>query len=221
MNIPKLIKAQTINQDESNNSFRREKDNFDYGTFSNLLNVSGIYVITNKENNLKYIGSSTDIGRRLQKHFSLLRHNEHPNKKLQEDYIKFKGIEVFNWECIEITDTNLLNKEREYQIKTGIDNLYNDKISNYYMSDELRQKYANVSKDSHRTKEYREKMSILKSNSIAQYKLDGTLIKIYSRMNDIIAENPKFKPQPIRGVCNGSKKTAYGFIWRYVKENNN
>lgn len=221
MNIPKLIKAQTINQDESNNSFRREKDNFDYGTFSNLLNVSGIYVITNKENNLKYIGSSTDIGRRLQKHFSLLRHNEHPNKKLQEDYIKFKGIKVFNWECIEITDTNLLNKEREYQIKTGIDNLYNDKISNYYMSDELRQKYASASKDSHRTKEYREKMSILKSNSIAQYKLDGTLIKIYSRMNDIIAENPKFKPQPIRGVCNGSKKTAYGFIWKYVKENNN
>lgn len=89
------------------------------------------------------------------------------------------------------------------------------------MSDELKQKYANASKDSHRTKEYREKMSILKSNSIAQYKLDGTLIKIYSRMNDVIAENPKFKPQPIRGVCNGSKKTAYGFIWKYVKENNN
>lgn len=144
-----------------------------------------------------------------------------PNKKLQEDYIKFKGIEVFNWECIEITDTNLLNKEREYQIKTGIDNLYNDKISNYYMSDKLRQKYASASKDSHRTKEYREKMSILKSNSIAQYKLNGTLIKIYSRMNDVIAENPKFKPQPIRGVCNGSKKTAYGFIWKYIKENNN
>lgn len=35
-------------------------------------------------------------------------------------------------------------------------------------------------------------------------------------MNDVIKENPTFKGQPIRGVCNGSKKTAYGFIWRYV-----
>ena len=35
----------------------------------------------------------------------------------------------------------------------------------------------------------------------------------------MIVEVPQFFNicyYPIRGVCNGSKKTTYGFIWRYV-----
>lgn len=60
------------------------------------------------------------------------------------------------------------------------------------------------------------KISLLKSHAIAQYDRKGNPIKVYDNMNDVIKENPTFKGQPIRGVCNGSKKTAYGFIWRYV-----
>lgn len=52
--------------------------------------------------------------------------------------------------------------------------------------------------------------------NICYYPICFYPIKVYDNMNDVIKENPTFKGQPIRGVCNGSKKTAYGFIWRYV-----
>lgn len=32
-------------------------------------------------------------------------------------------------------------------------------------------------------------------------------------MNNVIKENPTFKSQPIRGVCNGSKKNC---LWIYL-----
>ena len=54
------------------NPIKRVTDNFDYDTFSNLLNKQGIYKISNNETGICYISSSTDIGRRLQKHFSEL-----------------------------------------------------------------------------------------------------------------------------------------------------
>lgn len=193
------------------NPIKRVTDNFNYGTFSNLLNKQGIYKISNNKTGICYIGSSTNIGSRLQKHFSELRFNRHHNKRLQEDFNTY-GVGIFSWSIIEETNENLITKKREYQINTGIDNLYNDKISNYYMSDELRKKYGSGDKSSHRTDEYRKKMSLLKSHVIAQYDRKGNPIKIYDDMNDVIKENPTFKGQPIRGVCNGSKKTTYGFI---------
>lgn len=103
----------------------------------------------------------------------------------------------------------------------GIENLYNEKISDYYISDRLKTIYSNTSKESHKTKEYREYMSIIKSNQVAQYDLNGVPIKVYSRIEDVIKDNPTFKAQTIRGCCNGNKKTAYGYIWRYIDDNSN
>lgn len=194
---------------------RRKNDNFDYGTFSTFLNRIGIYKITNKITGICYIGSSTDIGRRLQKHFSELRMKRHTNKRLQEDFNKY-GMDIFEWSIVEETNSDIITKERDYQIQIGIDNLYNDKISNYYMSDELRKKYGSSDKSTHKTQEYRDKMSLLKSHGIAQYDRHGNLIFVYDNMNDVLKHNPTFKGQPIRGVCNGSKKTAYNYVWRYI-----
>ena len=64
-------------------------------------------------------------------------------------------------------------------------------------------------------------MSIIKSNQVAQYDLNGVPIKVYSRIEDVIKDNPTFKAQTIRGCCNGNKKTAYGYIWRYIDDNGN
>lgn len=36
--------------------------------------------------------------------------------------------------------------------------------------------------------------------------LSSSIKRVYDNMNDVIKENPTFKGQPIRGVCNGSKK---------------
>lgn len=56
-------------------------------------------------------------------------------------------------------------------------------------------------------------MSIIKSNQVAQYDLNGVPIKVYSRIEDVIKDNPTFKAQTIRGCCNGNKKNS---LWLYL-----
>ena len=85
------------------------------------------------------------------------------------------------------------------------------KISNYYMDDKLRQKYANSDKSSHKTKEYREKMSNLKSNYIAQFDLAGNPIAIWDSVNEI-HEKLGYTCSVIRCGCNGSKNVLMDII---------
>lgn len=189
-----------------------------YGKFAGYK-FAGIYFIKCCITNKYYIGSTKNITARVIKHFSELYLNKHTNKRMLEDYNKY-GDDNFSFGIIEQTDIDLIDKEREYQIQYGIDNIYNEKVSGYYITDELKKVYSSTSKSSHKTKEYREKMSKIKSNKIGQYIIDlkGNLelIRTYENMNEVIEHNPTFKPQPIRGVCNGSKRSAYGYRWKYL-----
>ncbi len=191
-----------------------------YGIFANYR-VAGIYFIECKVTNKRYIGSSKDIGIRLSKHFSELYLNTHTNKQLLNDFNKY-GRDNFNFGILERTTDNLLELERKYQIEQGIDNLYNYKVSDYYIDKSLRSKYANSDKSSHKTIEYRNKMKLIKSNSIGQYikcpNGNIELIRSYNNMDEVIEVNSTFKPQPIRGACNGSKRSAYGYHWRYLSK---
>jgi len=49
---------------------------------------SGVYLITNKVNDRKYVGSTINIIRRQQTHFSSLRVGIHGNPYLQNDFNK-------------------------------------------------------------------------------------------------------------------------------------
>lgn len=75
--------------------------------------LSGIYKITCYNNDKFYIGSSTNINRRLKEHVGLLRNNKHSNPRLQKDWNKY-GEKNFKYEIIEtIHDTSkLLIKEK-------------------------------------------------------------------------------------------------------------
>ena len=56
-----------------------------------------------------------------------------------------------------------------------------------------------------------------KGNSIAQYDLNGNLLKIYDNRQDAaIAINGK--PKGISNVCCGSKKTYKGYIWKFTDQ---
>lgn len=60
---------------------------------------SGVYKITNLVTGKFYIGSSIDLKRRKDKHFSELKHNKHINPHLQSSANKH-GIENFNFEIL-------------------------------------------------------------------------------------------------------------------------
>lgn len=51
---------------------------------------------------------------------------------------------------------------------------------------------------------------------IGQYDKDGCLIKIWYGTFEIIRENPDYKSPCIINVCKGRKKSAYGYIWKYI-----
>lgn len=187
-----------------------------YGTFSKYGNDCAIYGIKCKENNKVYIGSTKHIQRRLMKHFSELHLNRHRTKQLQKDYNLY-GKNAFDI-IIYSTDPNeLLKVEKEKQLEIGIDNLYNEKISGVWVKDEYRQQLSNSSKATHKTKEYRNKMSKLKTNKVAQYSLNMELIKVWDSALQI-CEELGYTRSVILSCCNGSKPRAYGFNWRYITD---
>lgn len=82
---------------------------------------SGIYKITNIYNNNFYIGSSSNINRRIGDHFYALKKNKHCNNKLQNSYNKY-SINNFTYEI-------LAQCPKEYLLKLEkwfIDNLKPD-----------------------------------------------------------------------------------------------
>lgn len=205
----------------------RKDDHVIYGSFADFVNIQCVYGIKCKTTGKTYIGSTSNLQHRLSKHFSLLYANEHRNWDLNNDFQKY-GYNDFEVQILEVISNkeDLTDKEKEWQIKYGIDNLYNLKISHEYVDERLKQMHANSDKSSHKTKEYREKMSSIKSNKIIQYAYDGVKdewipYKLYNNMNEVIEHNPNFKGQLIRGVCNGSKNTAYGYKWKYADNDGN
>lgn len=52
---------------------------------------------------------------------------------------------------------------------------------------------------------------------VAQYSLDGKLIKIWESASEFCKENQKTSISPIRMCCKGKRKTAYGFIFKNIE----
>jgi len=57
--------------------------------------------------------------------------------------------------------------------------------------------------------------------SVAQYTLDGELLKVFKSVASAANELNVFKGRSeISRVCNGELSSSYGFMWRYVENNN-
>lgn len=198
--------------------FIRETDNVTYGTFSHLAGM-GVYQIRCKSENKAYIGSSSNCQERVQKHFSELRLNKHTNKRLQAAFNKY-GFDDFVCSIVMYVNDkyNLSEVETNYQIKLGIDNIYNDKITGYYMTDELREAISNVDKSSHKTEEYRARMASLRqAQKIARCDYaTGKILFVYENFHALQKINPQVKRSTLLSACNGNKKSAYGYKWKYV-----
>lgn len=67
--------------------------------------IKGIYVITNKINNKKYIGKSSDIKKRWEYHKQKYESTREWNKTLYKAFRKY-GVQNFSFEIIEVLDIN-------------------------------------------------------------------------------------------------------------------
>lgn len=55
-----------------------------------------------------------------------------------------------------------------------------------------------------------------KLKRVAQYTLDGNLVREYDSVQEVVDINSAFKSPTIASACNGTTKHAYKFIWKYL-----
>jgi len=78
-----------------------------------LKKKSGVYKVVNIETEECYVGSSKNVYKRLNDHFSQLRSNKHLNKRLQESYNQFPL--DFDYEILEFCRSeDLIDREQCY-----------------------------------------------------------------------------------------------------------
>lgn len=81
-----------------------------------MYSMCGIYCFYCKSENAYYIGQSTNINVRQQKHISQLRKNIHPNKKLQKAWNKC-GENDFEFKILSEAPEEILNHLEDFYIK--------------------------------------------------------------------------------------------------------
>ena len=82
-----------------------------------LTNKWGIYKILNTKNGKFYIGSSTNLRKRLYEHFRELNLKIHNNKSLQNDWIKY-GKEGFKFKIVQLIDDSNYTNEQLRDLET-------------------------------------------------------------------------------------------------------
>lgn len=74
---------------------------------------SGVYIIS--YNNKNYVGSSSNLKKRIREHFSCLKKNTHPNKRLQNAYNKYGKI-YFSYKIVATCPPEYLIKLEQWFI---------------------------------------------------------------------------------------------------------
>ncbi len=78
---------------------------------------SGVYLITNKTNNKKYVGATVNFAARWSMHLFDLKRGKHANKHLQKAWSEH-GQDSFIFSVLEECDKNLLLERERYYIQT-------------------------------------------------------------------------------------------------------
>jgi len=156
---------------------------------------------------------------------------------------KYPDFEQWTYEILEYCNPNELNDKEQYYINlyNTFKNGYNETIggkgcNGYKVSEEFKQllsisrmgennpMYDKTPWNKGKTlsEEHKQKLSIVRkgkinnslSKQVNQYSLDGIFIKTFQSTNEV-QRQLGYAQSAISLCCNGKRKTAYGFIWRY------
>ena len=203
-----------------------------------------IYKIVNDINNKVYIGKTEEtLHKRFQEHIRDSRKSYRNDRPLYRAMNKY-GIEHFHIELIEETDKPeereiyWIEQERSfkygYNATRGGDGrkyLDYDLIIETYKQMNYNQletaKALNINVDTVHKVVLANNLPIKKghehtSKVINQYDLESNYIQTFASISEAERSLGKLRArQHIAEVCDGKRKTAYGYIWRYADLNNN
>lgn len=206
-----------------------------------------IYKITNQINNKCYIGQTvrTDPFVRWQEHLRSRFYERCANRALYRAMNKY-GIEAFIFEVIEEVPIDLVNEKEQYYIQyynsfhngynetlggdgRGLLELPEDEICQFYLNCLSVQKTAQHFKHDRTTIQqvlYKYNIPTLSSSKIAKINQGNAVAQIDKDTNKIIrifatvgeADRATGGSKHIGSVCQGKRKTAAGYKWKYVKD---
>lgn len=206
-----------------------------YGDYDWTRNMCGVYMLTCKHNGKRYIGSSVNIKMRMTTHFAR-DCKRYPDKPLYFDINKY-GFDGFILDVLIECDRNdLIGYEKlcyleikpEYNVvipmKCNFDNpIVREKCLKAMQTEEFQKHRL----ETHRAKEYIEKMSDLKNHlkiPVEALDFDDNVVKEFNGMgeaqrwlNEITDYKGKNKVAKIRECCLGTRKSAFGYKWRFKK----
>lgn len=184
-------------------------------------NISGVYVITNIATNQKYIGSSKDIGRRLNSHKSKLRRNKHHNNFLQNSFNKY-GESNFTFELykectkseMRVQEDIAISLEKTMYNENGF-NIANVNLEAYTsFNEETKKRISKALTGRLRSEEH------CKSLRSGNYE---STIYIYNQNGDLVSDNldlyslSQKERNTIQRVLRKERKTHNDLIYSFTK----
>lgn len=208
---------------------------------SDLNNVWGIYKIINTVNGKFYIGSSTNLRKRLYEHYRELNLGIHPNKHLQAAWVKY-GKSGFKFQILEtikdtsnFTNIDLRNLETDYIQKTQCYtdsigyNIIPGGIGTYGLpcSEEKRKKISEANKGKKACNEgtamSEEQKELLKQpkrkskgKAVDIYTLEGEFLETLNSIAEVVEKYGVAK-NTIVDQCKG-RRSGKKFIFKYHSE---
>lgn len=127
------------------------------------LNVMGVYQLRNVVNGKLYIGSSTMLRKRRNRHFDQLRHGKHHSIYLQRSYNRY-GFDKIVFEILEIIEDQSILIQREQYYIDQFKPKYNmckkaESTTGFKMSAKTRKKMSKSHTGLHRSFEHRKALS--------------------------------------------------------------
>lgn len=189
---------------------------------------SGIYTIYNKINGKLYVGSSSQLKKRIRQHLSDLKANRHKNQHLQRAYNKYGGD---NFEIIIIAfvpENEILYYEQNLIDMLGIENLYNisptvSSLKGWKPSDETRALWSKQRTGVKQSKESR--LAARKTykdnggnkNKIAVLQIDAATNQCIREWDSAYTASKELNIQrsKITAVCKGKRKITGNYKWKY------
>lgn len=189
---------------------------------------TGVYLIHNKTNNKKYVGSSLDIATRLSHHFGKL-WKSCGNYNLYKE-IRYYGLKNFECKILEETTKNNL-KYTEQKWINRLNPEYNKcNVDGYFREGETYTEYSKeLTKKAHQTDEYRAYMSkiktIEKGVKVTMTTPEGIKIKFssYTHACEYLKTHYNVKGKKcsvighIRECCDGKRKKCCGCTFERVE----
>ena len=180
---------------------------------------SGTYEITNAVNGRRYVGSSIDLVRRENDHFSSLKKNKHRNSFLQNDFNKC-GSTAFKFSILERCETGLLLEKEQQLLDScwdGKKRCYNIRKKAQLCSEEAKLILGKEFSGNKNPNFGKHGVNNLLSKVVYQFDKNLNLLnKFYGSVE--AQENTGVSKTSINRCCNGHLQSAGGFLWSYEKD---